>query len=100
MKKNQSRRTSLFLVSLAGALGFVLGFLGEERSARAEERSGVKAQYLERDTAYVFEDDPLDGAALGDDSSRIRVRPRGTRSVLLRPRVHFVRELLISAESI
>lgn len=50
--------------------------------------------------SYEFEDDPL--AATGEVAAglRIEVRPRGMRSVLLRPRTQFIAELLKTAEDL
>ena len=50
--------------------------------------------------AYVFEDDPLSGLNHGSTAAQIRVRPQGVRQMLLRPRVHFIPELLKSVEQI
>jgi hypothetical protein len=82
------------------ALGVSVALLFAASAAHAEDNGGVKTQFLERDTAYIFKDDPLEGGTLSDASTRIRVRPQGSRAALVRPRVHFVREIFKSAESL
>jgi hypothetical protein len=48
---------------------------------------------------YKFEDDGLLGNDLGVNASDIKVRPPGRKSLLQRPRVQFVQELLKSVEN-
>ena len=50
------------------------------------------------DTIYTFDDHDVDGGIRGPDGERLRVLPRGQRVSLVRPRVHFVPELLHSVE--
>ncbi len=50
--------------------------------------------------AYVFDDDPLAGNNNGAHAARIRVLPRGVRQTLIRPRLHFIPELLKSIEQL
>lgn len=47
---------------------------------------------------YCFDDDPISAAPFNDRGARLRVRSQIRRSLLIRPRTHFVRELLKSAE--
>lgn len=84
-------KRSSYLLTLALVLSTGAGY--------AQGKSDVEASYLDRDTAYIFQDDPLNGESQGPNSERIRVRPRGHRSTLLRPRVHFVQEIFKSAEN-
>jgi len=49
-------------------------------------------------TEYRFLDDDLLGGGLDGTSPIIRVNPRATRSLLIRPRTSFVPELLLSAD--
>ncbi len=48
---------------------------------------------------YIFTDDVLNAGNEGANSARITVIPLGRRDRLLRPRVHFVQEMLKSVES-
>jgi hypothetical protein len=48
---------------------------------------------------YVFEDDALKADTMGAASAQIRVLKLGRRDRLLRPRVHFVSEMLKSVEN-
>jgi hypothetical protein len=84
----------------AASLALALTLLFAAKGAHAEDSRGVKAQFLERDTTYVFDDDPMVGDTLGAGSERIRVRPRGARSTLIRPRVQFIREIFKSTEAL
>ena len=47
---------------------------------------------------YRFEDDPLAGISRDDVSALIRIRIGVPRTTLIRPRTHFVPELLKSVE--
>lgn len=79
---------------VACCLFTVMSFVG---AAQAEE---PKASTTERGYAYTFEDDPLDAAPLGANGDRIAVRRGAKRTLLLRPRTHFIRELFQSAENL
>ncbi|MFO0755016.1 MAG: hypothetical protein U0359_00875 [Byssovorax sp.] len=48
---------------------------------------------------YQFNDDVLNADSKIANDVRILVRPRGTRDRLLRPRTHFVTEMLKSVEN-
>ena len=48
---------------------------------------------------YIFTDDALKADTLGAAGAQIRVIPMGRRDRLLRPRVHFVSEMLKSVEN-
>jgi hypothetical protein len=64
--------------------------------AMAEE-SGKKKK--DDSYGYVFTDDPLRAEGIGATTAQIRVHKVGRRDLLLRPRVHFVQEMLKSVES-
>ncbi len=64
------------------------------------EEGPVMTKDTERGYAYTFEDDPLDAAPEGAREARIMVRPVGKRTLLIRPRTHFIRELFKSAEDL
>jgi hypothetical protein len=49
---------------------------------------------------YEFEDDPLAAGGFGPNDSRIRVRRGAQRATLIRPRTHFIPELLKSVENL
>jgi hypothetical protein len=48
---------------------------------------------------YIFEDDALKAEGRGANTAQIVVRKPATRERLLRPRVHFVTEMLKSVEN-
>lgn len=57
-------------------------------------------QKTEDGYGYEFRDDSLLGKAVGAQTPMIRLRKRGLRRTLIRPRVHFVAELLKSVENL
>jgi hypothetical protein len=68
-------------------------------SAAAEEApSSVRTQDLRDGYSYDFEDDPLDADPHGARGDRIRVRPGAARTLLIRPRTHFIAEIFKSVE--
>jgi hypothetical protein len=48
---------------------------------------------------YIFQDDALAADTLGSATAQIKVLKLGRRDRLLRPRVHFVAEMLKSVEN-
>lgn len=54
----------------------------------------------EAETTYDFEDDHVDGDYRQPIGERLDVRSRHGRQSLVRPRAHFVPELLVSIERI
>ena len=48
---------------------------------------------------YIFKDDALQADSMGATGAQIRVLKLGRRDRLLRPRVHFVAEMLKSVEN-
>lgn len=49
---------------------------------------------------YEFDDDPLSAGGFGPNDATIKVRPRAARTTLIRPRTHFIPEMLKSVENI
>jgi len=60
----------------------------------------VKAEQTEEGYGYIFHDDPMTGNANAAGAARIKVRPRGVRRTLIRPRTNFVPEMLLSIEQL
>lgn len=58
------------------------------------------AQSEEKGYGYRFDDDKLVGDTLGTTPALLKIRPGPSRVTLLRPRVHFVAELLKSVETL
>lgn len=68
---------------------------------RRERSSGVRVKDIDQSHwEAVFEDDLLSGDGFGSDAPIIRVRPASSFGYLVRPRTHFVPELLKSVEKI
>jgi hypothetical protein len=72
--------------------------------AMAEEKAPAKAaaktDTSEKGYGYAFEDDPLQSGVAGTTGFVLKVRPKGAREVLLRPRTSFVPEMLKSVEAL
>lgn len=83
-------------------IGFVISalFAFTSASALAEEKQGVAHQKKSDGYGYIFSDDLLDGNNKGAMDAQIRVLNLGRRDRLLRPRTHFVPEMLKSVESL
>ena len=47
-----------------------------------------------------FSDDPLAAGGFGPNDATIKVRPKAARTTLIRPRTHFIPEMLKSVENI
>lgn len=61
-----------------------------EETARPKKNDGY---------GYVFTDDILAAEGIGANTAQIRVIKVGRRDQLLRPRVHFIQEMLKSVEN-
>ncbi len=91
MKSNVLRGTCALAV---GAL-FLLcnGLALADDSTYKETQAG-------QDQNIIFKDDPLAAGGFGPNDAILRVPPTPKRVTLLRPRTHFVTELLKSVESL
>lgn len=61
---------------------------------------GTKTLDTEEGYGYEFSDDPLNAGGFGPNDSSLVVRLGPVRSLLIRPRLSFVNELLKSVESL
>lgn len=81
-----------------GAIAALLAF---STGAAAEEASSSKAQKAQVEHySYEFEADFLDGDDLDGDGPIIKGRKRPPQVMLIRPRTSFVKELIVTAESL
>ena len=62
--------------------------------------ASANAEDTDQGYAYKFGDDLLSGGVFGANVAQIKVRSHGMRRTLIRPRLHFVPELLKSVEDI
>ena len=85
------KKTAIGVSMIAGAL---LSIAVSERTASADP-ADKDGHYT-----YVFKDDALEAEGRDALIAQIRVRQRGVREQLLRPRVHFVGEMLKSVEGL
>ncbi|MFC1642679.1 hypothetical protein ACFL5O_08335, partial [Myxococcota bacterium] len=81
------------------ALSVTIGALGLLFASSALAQAG-KDDKTSDGYGYTFEDDPLNAGGFGPNDATIRVRPRAARTTLIRPRTHFVPEMLKSVENL
>ncbi len=79
------------------AVSALLALITAAGSARADVESQTRGEDI---WYYRFGDDPLNAAANATQGMRIIRLPPAKRVQLIRPRVHFVPELLKSVENI
>ncbi|HEY8430967.1 MAG TPA: hypothetical protein VIL20_21460 [Sandaracinaceae bacterium] len=82
------------ITTALGALTFALGLAAP---AGAQDRP---SRELAPDVNYVFDDHEVGGGRYLPDGTVIHPRLRGPRTSLVRPRVHFVPEMLTSVENL
>jgi hypothetical protein len=80
---------------LAGLSVFMLAAGALAQEAAAPAAGGDKEGY-----GYEFDDDPLSAGGFGPNDATIKVRPKAARTTLIRPRTHFIPEMLKSVENI
>lgn len=90
------RASALWMgVGMMMGIGVAAGPAGAEEAQEKAEAAGKKSDHY----SYVFSDDLLDAPGLASNTAQITVLKLGRRDRLLRPRVHFVPEMLKSVES-
>ena len=88
------------LIGLAAGFSVLLlasGAFAQEEGVKAADAAGGgdKEGY-----GYEFDDDPLSAGGFGPNDATIKVRPKAARTTLIRPRTHFIPEMLKSVENI
>jgi hypothetical protein len=95
-----NRKSRIKLVSVAmGLAGWLLAssaFAQAAKETPAGEAAGGNAEGY----GYEFDDDPLSAGGFGPNDATIKVRPKAARTTLIRPRTHFIPEMLKSVENI
>jgi hypothetical protein len=90
-------RTRTKMIGLAAGLSvFMLaaGALAQDAAPAAGGDKGGEGY------GYEFDDDPLSAGGFGPNDATIKVRPKAARTTLIRPRTHFIPEMLKSVENI
>jgi hypothetical protein len=90
-------------LAMAVGIGFAAAPAAADETQKAAEtvkKSDAPAAKAGKDDyGYVFKDDLLNAPGMGANGSQITVLKLGRRDRLLRPRLHFVPEMLKSVES-
>lgn len=68
-------------------------------TAGAQDRPGRPVD-IAPDTSFTFDDDLVEGGRYTQEGVRVDSRGRALRTTLVRPRVHFVPEMLKSVENL
>ena len=89
---------SKFLVSVAIAGAMIFG--SSAAMADSTSKPAVKTTEEGDSYGYKFDDDVLGAGVMGAQNGMIKVRQGIVRRTLIRPRTHFVPELLKSIELI
>jgi hypothetical protein len=82
----------------AWALGAAVAALAVSLSPSAAAQQPKPAEKEKSGYSYRFDDDLMKGGTLGGNTPRIEVVKMGRRDRLIRPRLHFVPEMLKSVE--
>ena len=89
---------------ISGALGLTASLLASSAFAQAAKETpaagGDAAGGNGEGYGYEFDDDPLSAGGFGPNDATIKVRPKAARTTLIRPRTHFIPEMLKSVENI
>jgi len=88
---------------ISGAVGFSAWLLASTALAQAAKETpaaGDAAGGSSEGYGYEFDDDPLSAGGFGPNDATIKVRPKAARTTLIRPRTHFIPEMLKSVENI
>ena len=81
-------------VAVCGGLGAALLFFAGLSSAQVKESKSDDGY------GYSFDDDPLNAGGFGPNDATIKVRSKAVCTTLIRPRTHFIPEMLKSVENI
>ncbi|MCA9641982.1 MAG: hypothetical protein H6718_17610 [Polyangiaceae bacterium] len=90
MKSHRARKGLVAAATLFVVAGFSLSASAEVKTIQTDEK----------DVAYTFKDDLLNSDIGGPNTTIIKLRPQAAKSLLIRPRVQFITELLKSAENL
>jgi len=83
---------------LSIAILLLTATVAEPLYAKGGAPDGVRTQDSADGYIYQFDDDPLDASPESAAGARIRVLRGRNRTLLLRPRTQFIREIFHSAE--
>jgi|688.fasta_scaffold1090040_1 hypothetical protein len=80
----------------------VLAFPVQALAQESEHEPDSTYRTVDETDGYevTFKDELLDGGGLDATTAILRVRPPGSRMILIRPRLHFVHELTKTVENL
>jgi hypothetical protein len=89
------------VMMLVGSLVVLAASVAQADNTRGNGRAApVTATSNDRGYGYEFTDDPLNAMMGGSNTATIIARPKAGHSLLIRPRMQFVSEMLKSVENI
>ncbi len=95
-----SKRTKTMVATVAGAFVLMLASSAWAQDAAAAKETAGAGDKSGEGYGYEFSDDPLAAGGFGPNDATIKVRPKAARTTLIRPRTHFIPEMLKSVENI
>src|SRR6516164_7229763 len=96
-----SKRTKKVVGTVAGIAVLLLASSAwAQDAAVAKETPAGAGDKGGEGYGYEFSDDPLAAGGFGPNDATIKVRPKAARTTLIRPRTHFIPEMLKSVENI
>jgi hypothetical protein len=96
-----SSKTKKVVGTVAGlAVMLLASSAWAQDAAVAKETPGGDSSKGGEGYGYEFSDDPLAAGGFGPNDATIKVRPKAARTTLIRPRTHFIPEMLKSVENI
>lgn len=90
-------KTKTKIVAWLSVLACTLALVG---TAAAQDRPRTTGTATAPSTSFTFGDENVEGGRVQSEGERIETRSLGRRHTLVRPRVHFINELVTSVERI
>jgi len=100
MTKMASSKLKKLVGSVAGVSVLLLASSAWAQEAPVAKESAAGGDKGGEGYGYEFSDDPLAAGGFGPNDATIKVRPKAARTTLIRPRTHFIPEMLKSVENI
>ena len=92
--------TKRVVMAVAVFSALLISSVASAQAPGGVKKAGAKEDKDAQGYGYTFDDDSLDAGGFGPGDATIRVRPKGVRTTLIRPRTSFVVEMLKSVENL